>query len=53
MSHDDPLYILRGHRLKFLKNNIVVIFLKIYSALANSADPDEKQLSAAFHLGLH
>ena len=30
-----------------------IVFLKINYVLANSADPDEKQHYAAFHLGLH
>ena len=49
---DSPLCVLRGHRSKFL-NNEVVMFLKIVFIFANSADPDEMLPLAAFHLGLH
>ena len=40
-----------GPRLKFL--NYVFQFLNIVLISANSADPDEMPLKAAFHLGLH
>ena len=33
--------------------NILSFSLRINFVLANSADPDEMQLYAAFHLGLH
>ena len=33
--------------------NIAFLFLKIDFVLLNSADPDEMQHDAAFHLGLH
>ena len=36
-----------------ISKNIVFLSLKIDFVLANSADPDEMQPSAAFHLGLH
>ena len=49
---DGPLYILRGHRLKFPKN-IVFISLKLDFIFAKSAYPDEMLRNAAFHLGLH
>ena len=47
-----PLYILRGHMLKF-PNNYVLHSLKIVFILANSAGPDEMLHFAVFHLGLH
>ena len=34
-------------------NYDVFLSLKVVSILANSADPDEMQHYAAFHLGLH
>ena len=43
-SQAGPLYILRGHSLKFISLNFV---------LAYSVDPDEMPHPAAFHLGLH
>ena len=45
------MYILRGHRLYFLKN--VFLSRKIDFVLTKSADPDEMPHYAAFHLGLH
>ena len=47
-----PFCILRGHRLKFLDYD-VFLSLKVVLILANSANPDELQHYAAFHLGLH
>ena len=52
LSQDDPLYILRGHRLRFPKT-IVFLSLNINFVIANSADLDEMPHYAAFHLGLH
>ena len=49
---DCPLYILRGHRLKFPIHDVFK-FLKIALTSAKSVDPDEMQHYAAFHLGLH
>ena len=46
------IYILRGHRNKF-PNYVAFQSLRIVFILENSADPDEMQYSAAFHLGLH
>ena len=47
-----PLYIFRGHRLKF-RETFVFLFLKIYYIIiANSADPDDIPPYVAFHLGL-
>ena len=43
---------LKGHRFKFL-NYDAFQSLKIILMRANSADPDEMQRYAAFHLGLH
>ena len=34
-------------------NNIVFFCMKIFLTFANSVDPDEMQLYAAFHQGLH
>ena len=34
-------------------NNDVFLSLKVVLILANSADPDEMQQYAGFHLGLH
>ena len=39
--------------MDFSKLYISVLSLKDILILANSADPDEMQLYAAFHLGLH
>ena len=47
-----PLCNLRGDSSKFLNFNIF-LSLKIVLILANSADPDEMQHDAAFHLGLY
>ena len=47
-----PLFISRGHRLKF-SNNIVFLSLKIIFVLANSVDTDEMLLYTVFHLCLH
>ena len=52
IKKDSPLYILRGHRLYFLKK-LYFFIMKIDSVLANSADPDKMQHYAAFHLGLY
>ena len=49
---DCPLCTLRGHSQNFL-NYDLFLSLKIVLILANSADPDEMQHYAAFHLGLH
>ena len=45
--------VLRGNLSQNLKKNDVFLSLKIIFILANSKDPDEMQLHAAFHLGLH
>ena len=42
----------------FLKNKNIIFKIRRskvtdYAALTNSADPDEMQYNAAFHLGLH
>ena len=47
------LYILRFTCHYFEKKNIEILSLKIDFVLANSADSEEVQHSAAFHLGLH
>ena len=44
--------LLRGHRMKF-PNYDVFKSLKIVLTSAKSAEPDEMQLYAAFHLGLY
>ena len=43
---------IRGHRVNFPNRNILQS-LKIFFNSANSAEPDEMQHYAAFHLGLH
>ena len=43
---------LKGSQEKFL-NHDVFVSLKVVLILANSADIDEMQHYAAFHLGLH
>ena len=48
---DCPLCTLRGHNKRFL--NHVFLSLTVVLILANSAEPDEMQHDAAFHLGLH
>ena len=52
---DGHLYIFKIHRLyiHIYFKNIVFPSLKIFIVRANSADPDEMQQYAAFHLGLH
>ena len=52
-SQDGPLYILRGHRLQFLKNIVFLSLKKINFLWADSADPDEKTHYAALQLGHH
>ena len=47
-----PLCTLKGHIYNFL-NYDVFLSLKIVLILANSANSDEMQHFAAFHLGLH
>ena len=39
-------------RVLYKSKNIVFFCLKIFFTFTNSADPDEMQHSAAFHLGL-
>ena len=45
------MYVSRGFRLYFSKK--VFFCLKIFFTFTNSADSDEMQHYAAFHLGLH
>ena len=45
-----PIVCFEGYNLL---NYSIFLSLKIVLILANSADPDEKQHSAAFHLCLH
>ena len=52
ISMDCPLCTLRDLGNNFL-NYDVFLSLKIVLILANSADPDEMQQYAVFHLGLH
>ena len=47
-----PIVYFKGTRVNFL-NYVVFLSLNIVLILANSADPDEMQQYAAFHLGLH
>ena len=47
-----PIVYFKGHRKNYLIYD-VFLFLKVVLILANSADPDEMQHYAAFHLGLH
>ena len=49
---DCPLYILRGHRLEFLKDD-VFMSLEIVLMAAKSVDPDEMPHFSVFQLGLH
>ena len=49
LSRDGPLYILRGKRLYFPKN-VVLLSLKIDFVLANYADPDEMSPSYGIYL---
>ena len=54
-SHKDQYNtdgIVRCHRAA-ISNYYVFLILRIVLILANSADPDEMQHNAAFHLGLH
>ena len=52
ISMGPPLCTLRGHRKHFLTYD-VLLSQKNVLILTNSADPDEMQHYAAFHLGLH
>ena len=52
ISIDLSILYLMGCTSKFLFNG-VFLSLKMVFILANSADPDEMPLYAAFHLGLH
>ena len=47
-----PFLYFKGAQVKIL-NYDVFLSLKVVLILANSADPDEMQQYAAFHLGLH
>ena len=47
-----PIVYFKGHRYHFL-NYDVFLFLKVVLILENSANSDEMQHNAAFHLGLH
>ena len=47
-----PILYFKGAQVKVL-NYDVFLSLKVVLILANSADPDEMQHYAAFHLGLH
>ena len=47
-----PIVYFNGSKVKFL-NYDVFLSLKVVLILANSADPNETQHYAAFHLGLH
>ena len=47
-----PILNFKGLQIKFL-NYDVFLYLKVGLMLANSADTDEVQHYAAFHLGLH
>ena len=46
-----PIVYFKGAHFEFSKN--LLLSLKIVLILGNSADPDEMQHDAAFHLGLH
>ena len=46
-----PIVYFKGSQVEFSKS--LLLSLKIVLLLANSADPDEMQHDAAFHLGLH
>ena len=50
--HIDTISPLSCHVQNFL-NYDVFLSLRVVLTLANSADPDEMQLYAAFYLGLH
>ena len=47
-----PTVYFKGSQVEF-SNDDVVLSLNVVLILANSADPDEMQHNAAFHLGLH
>ena len=47
-----PIVYLKGSQVEFL-NYDVFLSLKVILTFANSADQDEMQRKAAFHLGLH
>ena len=52
ISMELPIVYFKGSQEEFL-NHDVFLSLKVVLFLANSADPDEMQHNAAFHLGLH
>ena len=49
---DCPLYNLKGH-MNTSPNYDAILSLNVVVFLADSADPDEMQHNAAFHLGIH
>ena len=55
IHNDTKVAISMGLPILYLKGSQVDVFLplKVVLILANSADPDEIQHYAAFHLGLH
>ena len=52
MSVGLPIVYFKGSQVEFL-NHDVFLSLKVVFIMANNADPDEMQLHAAFHQGLH
>ena len=52
ISMGPSIFPLRDHRYNFLNDNLD-LSLQVVLILANSADSDEMQHYAAFHLGLH
>ena len=48
-----PIVYFKGSHVEFFLNFYVFLSLKDVLILANSADPDEMQHYAAFHLGPH
>ena len=48
-----PILYFKGSQVEVFTNNDVFLSLKVVLIWANSADPDEMQLFAAFYLDLH
>ena len=53
ISMGQPIVFFKGSQVEYFLYYDVYRSLKIVLILANSAEPDEMQHDAAFHLGLH
>ena len=53
ISMGPPIVYFKGTQVRFFFHTMINLSLNVVLILANSADPDEMQHHAAFHLGLH